>query len=299
MANLKITLNEILMDGHEVTFKAPCDCSVIDKIDVRYISDKKELSRLFVMKDSHGNTLNGLGNLFHEGAYVHAILDVENGFAYIQNADTNGYLEERLGALLASDGTDFRFGVNEKGEYGYIITKDGADTVIPFSNAGKLYESLQYSGLVTEDMSFNEICNVLASSFPEFMHEENATWTIYSPKNDNIKNDKLERGEDGVLSFRLTNFGDAADRHIKTGNIDVKQFKYMEIQVSALFSKGSVAHKGIVSIISNGETLHSEVVDYDVVTTVKAKIPASNQLSISFNASYQDVTGTIAVKLTQ
>jgi hypothetical protein len=35
--------------------------------------------------------------------------------------------------LVAEDGTPFRFGVNENGEYGYVVTDaEGADTVIPF-----------------------------------------------------------------------------------------------------------------------------------------------------------------------
>lgn len=39
--------------------------------------------------------------------------------------------------LVASDGTQFRFGVDEDGKYGYITTgEDGADTVTPFRNIG-------------------------------------------------------------------------------------------------------------------------------------------------------------------
>lgn len=87
------------------------------------------------------------------------------------SADNMNGLEERVGEALsvlsATDGTEFRFGVNEKGEYGYVVEKDGADTVIPFSNARKLYEALEHSGLVTEDMSFDEMCEVLSEYFPE------------------------------------------------------------------------------------------------------------------------------------
>ena len=35
-------------------------------------------------------------------------------------------------SLTAENGIQFRFGQNSDGEYGYIINKDGADTVIPF-----------------------------------------------------------------------------------------------------------------------------------------------------------------------
>lgn len=96
MANVKIIVNGPLVDGHRVTFKAPCTCKQIEYLDVRYISGNTQESRLFTMKDSHGNDITGIGNLFEEGAYVHAILDTQKKFAYLQNADTNGYLERRL-----------------------------------------------------------------------------------------------------------------------------------------------------------------------------------------------------------
>lgn len=77
-------------------------------------------------------------------------------------------MKEVLQDLKASDGTEFRFGINEDGEYGYIVTdSEGADTVIPFSNVKKLYEALKYSGLVTEDMSFEEICAMFAEKYPQ------------------------------------------------------------------------------------------------------------------------------------
>lgn len=91
------------------------------------------------------------------------------------SADNLNDLESRVdnaftevsGNLTASDNTPFRFGVNEDGEYGYIVTDSaGADTVIPFSNAKKLYQALQYSGLVTEDMTFAEMCDALAAAYP-------------------------------------------------------------------------------------------------------------------------------------
>lgn len=100
MANIKITIDGPLMDGHRVTFKAPCDCTTVEQLDVRYVEDKTQVSKLFTMKDAHGNDLTGIGNLFSEGAYVHVILNTTNGFAYIQNADTNGYLENRMSQMV-------------------------------------------------------------------------------------------------------------------------------------------------------------------------------------------------------
>lgn len=96
MANLKIIIDGPLMDGHRVTFKAPCACTGIDKLDIRYVDGDTQKSKLFTMKDTHGNNLTGLGNLFDEGAYVQAILSLSDNGAYLQNAATNGYLEGKL-----------------------------------------------------------------------------------------------------------------------------------------------------------------------------------------------------------
>lgn len=96
MANIKITVDGSLMDGHKITFKAPCDCSSVDKLEVLYIENNAQKSKLFTMKDSHGNDLTGLGNLFSKDAYVNVVLDTNSNSAYLQNAATNAYLEQKL-----------------------------------------------------------------------------------------------------------------------------------------------------------------------------------------------------------
>jgi hypothetical protein len=92
MANIKIELDYELIDGQPVTFAAPCDCAAITGLKVYHSGG----SKVFTFKDAHGNTLTGIGNLFTKGAYVKAILDVGSGSAYLQNADTNAYLEAQL-----------------------------------------------------------------------------------------------------------------------------------------------------------------------------------------------------------
>lgn len=107
MANIRITLNGTLTDGHNVTFKAPCDCSEVEFLNVCHVKDGTQASTLFTMKDAHGNNLTGLGNLFVQGAYVKVVLDTQNKFAYLQNAATNGYLESKLsGVPTIRVGTD-------------------------------------------------------------------------------------------------------------------------------------------------------------------------------------------------
>ena len=95
MANIKVISERPLFDGMAITFNAPCKCSEIEGLTVSY-SDN---SWHGTFRDSHGNDLTGLGNLFEEGAYVRVILDIQNGYAYLQNADTNAYLEGRFTEL--------------------------------------------------------------------------------------------------------------------------------------------------------------------------------------------------------
>ena len=100
MANIKITVDGPLMDGHKITFKAPCDCSSVEKLEVLYVEDSTQKSRLFTMKDSHGNDLTGLGNLFSKDAYVNVVLDTNSSSAYLQNAATNTYLEQKKPTVI-------------------------------------------------------------------------------------------------------------------------------------------------------------------------------------------------------
>ena len=169
MANIKITVEGPLMDGHKITFKAPCNCDVVEKLDVRYIENNTQKSKLFTMKDSHGKDLTGLGNLFFKDAYVDVVLDINTSSAYLQNASTNTYLEEKIkfteahtpvdnllsdradlplsarqGKILnesleANDGLKFRFSTDGEGNYGYL----GADdSFIPFKSGLEVGDTL-------------------------------------------------------------------------------------------------------------------------------------------------------------
>lgn len=102
MAKVKIISECPLYDGMPVTFKAPCDCTAVDGLNVYY----GEEAQAFSFRDAHGNDLAGIGNLFAAGAYVKAILNTADSCAYIQNADTNAYLEGRFTAVSAQIATE-------------------------------------------------------------------------------------------------------------------------------------------------------------------------------------------------
>ena len=100
MAQIKLELKSQLIDGMDVKFKAPCDCTAVTGLLVYYTTDTGAMAnKSFTFRDSHNNNLAGLGGLFASGAYVKAILDVGRGYAYLQNAATNTYVESKVGAI--------------------------------------------------------------------------------------------------------------------------------------------------------------------------------------------------------
>ena len=118
MARIKVQLNHEIIDGQPITFVAPCDCSDTEGLRVRYPGGVKD----FIFKDSHGNDLSGIGELFLSGAYVRVLVNTVNGYAYIQNADTNKYIED---TFLKKDASVAYIDKNDNETV--ILTQSGGD----------------------------------------------------------------------------------------------------------------------------------------------------------------------------
>ena len=121
MAKIRVESKCELYDGISITFKAPCNNTAVDGLNVYHTG----VSRSFSFRDAHGNNLAGVNNLFSAGTYVNAVLDTANNYAYLQNADTNAYLEEVLAAKL-----DANMGAENAGLY----LKVGADGSLVYAN---------------------------------------------------------------------------------------------------------------------------------------------------------------------
>ena len=97
MANIRIDLNRAPNDGETISFKAPCDAKAVTGLIIYYPNDNGEtVSQEYTMNDASGSDLGELDNLFAEGAIVKIILDTDVHNAYVQNPDTNTYLEGRF-----------------------------------------------------------------------------------------------------------------------------------------------------------------------------------------------------------
>ena len=93
--NIRVDLNTPIKDGTEVVFRSPVDCSQITGLIVYYNGESKE----FAFADAHGNNVGDIDHLFAENVVVKVILDLSTSMAFVQNADTNAYLEGRFQEL--------------------------------------------------------------------------------------------------------------------------------------------------------------------------------------------------------
>lgn len=96
MANIRIDLDSPVIDGQSLVFKSPVNCSDITGLIIYFPGGS---STIFDFADAHGNNVGSL-NLFSENALVKVLLDTELNRAYVQNADTNAYLEGELSKRL-------------------------------------------------------------------------------------------------------------------------------------------------------------------------------------------------------
>lgn len=93
MPNIRIDLGSSVINGQTLTFKSPADCSAVTGLIVYYPDGESTVSKTFQFADAHGNDVGSV-SLFAENVLVKVILDTTLGRAYVQNADTNKYIEE-------------------------------------------------------------------------------------------------------------------------------------------------------------------------------------------------------------
>ena len=103
--NIRVDLKTPISDGTEVVFRSPVDCSQITGLIVYYQENGNTASKEFALADANGNNVGDIDHLFAEDVVVKVILDVKNSMAFVQNADTNAYLEGRFAELEAMIGT--------------------------------------------------------------------------------------------------------------------------------------------------------------------------------------------------
>lgn len=107
MSNIRVDVGYTIKDGTEIKFRSPVDCSAITGLIVYYPGTNGNItSKVFALADAHGNNVGDIDHLFAENVVVKVILDVTNSMAFVQNADTNAYLENQLAGKIPKSGGD-------------------------------------------------------------------------------------------------------------------------------------------------------------------------------------------------
>lgn len=88
---ITVSVDFTVVDGSEIKFKSPVNCSQVTNLFVTCTNESKDYNFNFV--DANGNNIGVIDNVFAEGAVIKVILDVTSSKAFIQNADTNSYIE--------------------------------------------------------------------------------------------------------------------------------------------------------------------------------------------------------------
>lgn len=84
MGKINLTVDNVV-SGKQISFVAPCSTEDTDGLIINGVD--------YIICDAKNNNLAGVAHIWEEGAIVSIIVNVETGMAYIQNADTNAYLE--------------------------------------------------------------------------------------------------------------------------------------------------------------------------------------------------------------
>ena len=117
--NIRVDLSTPIYDGTEVVFRSPVDCSQVTGLVIYYPENGNISSQEFMFADAHGNNVGDIDHLFTENVVVKVILDVTTSMAFVQNADTNAYLEGRF--------TDLESRIGSGGSSIQIITWEDDD----------------------------------------------------------------------------------------------------------------------------------------------------------------------------
>lgn len=140
--NIRVNLNTNIADGSEVVFRSPADCSQVAGLVIYHHGGKTE----FAFADAHGNNVGDIDHLFAENAVVKVILDVTRGMAFVQNADTNEYIERTFVKSVNGQAPD------EKGNVAIKLPEGGNST--PGKDGGYYVPTVEQVSETEAEVSF-------------------------------------------------------------------------------------------------------------------------------------------------
>lgn len=177
MSNIKIELGHPIIDGMPLSFRAPCNCNKVTGIKVEWQDGDDGYFIVFSFADAHGNDLTGLGNLFAAGAMVRVVLDIPNAKAFIQNADTNAYIEGTFIKTVNGTAPDKNGNVEVKGG----ATKEEVLAAIPSATSAAFKRSgttITVTMPMDDGSTRTDVISLDTDGYPTSVTSEGATIPI-------------------------------------------------------------------------------------------------------------------------
>lgn len=182
MSNIRIDLEATVLNGQALTFKAPAHCSEITGLIVYYPEGDTTTSKTFRFADAHGNDVGSV-DLFAEDVLVKVVLDTELSRAYVQNADTNAYLEAQLAQKVNLYTSLSQLGLEDDATLDDILYALPAFSVLHYYafNLSTLFYSCPISSgyLKIEMLDENSYAKITVVDF-EYNNYETSCWNCFA-----------------------------------------------------------------------------------------------------------------------
>ena len=156
MPKIRINLEASISNGQALTFKSPADCSDITGLIIYYQDGNTTASKTFQFADAHGNNVGSV-SLFAENVLVKVLLDTDLNRAYVQNADTNAYIESTFVKTVNGSKPD---------RNGNVTVAGGGGGGLSFTDDGEGNVTITGSGGITDDGEGNVTINGGGTSPP-------------------------------------------------------------------------------------------------------------------------------------
>lgn len=111
---LTLPKGEFIYTGRQVTFESPCESEGLTGLVVDGVT--------YDLVSSLGQQL--VGNSFDAGAMVSVIFNIEKKKAFVQNADTNAYLESKFNSVHSHSASSITAGTFDSTD---VKAKNGSD----------------------------------------------------------------------------------------------------------------------------------------------------------------------------
>ena len=267
MANIRVDLNHAPLDGEAVTFKAPCDASQITGLVIYYDDGDTTVSKAFTLTDANGNDIGVLDNIFAEGAIVKAILDTDGNKAFVQNPNTNTYLENKFDSKLNKSGDTIRgiyrypdtnvAGSGGKTQCAYGLKLTYLDDVNDDVSSRNMFVVAQYSEGVDRALQLARTAKGGSTAWYEVLHTGNKPSGSY------------------------TGNGDATSRTIATGGTGSTIAIWGGNQVTILTANGGINYSNSNNSVVGVPFASARFVNGTI--TIAATLGAVNASGVTYN----------------